>query len=328
MTTVHLPMDSLDSARSEGESTEFSDYENNYDLHVLEESDSQCEYNKFYGAMKDDIHEGDCNNEIHQLQVEHDTSKNICQRFNFGESQSSEICSSSSYKNEGEINEILKCKFSNEAKQTCDCKNGDESDVISGSGLTHESKLEKASGACEIVCDHRYEVGVVLVSTSSKYVRLVGSLGGFWLETCVDPVKSFVFKDGVRITEVQDNIEVGTMGHMVLTECVRCLFQEGINDMAAIAVPCLIWFGYPTPAVRGVMGKVVGKKGERMVVQLDGPPAARVVRLVLFYLESIVHREILMETKVKVWAWSRHHQVTKRGSEKFLEGAAVTKGVR
>ena len=124
--------------------------------------------------------------------------------------------------------------------------------------------------------------------------------------------------------EVTDSVKVGTVGHMVLTECIKCRFQKVEKDMA-LAVPCLLWFGEVGPAVRGAMGKVVGKEGDRMVVQLEGPAASRVARLVLFYRESIVHREIMLQTRVKVWAWSRQQQGLGKGGEKFLEGAALTR---
>ena len=174
------------------------------------------------------------------------------------------------------------------------------------------------------VCGHQYEVGVVVVSTSSQFLELVGPLGDSWVVTCVDPAHSVVFVDGVRVREV-DTVKAGTIGHMVLTECVKCQFLKSNKDIV-IASPCLLWFGDTVrPTVRGAVGEVVGKEGDMMVVQLEGPPAARTARLVLFYLESIVHRQLVLHTKVLVWAWSRQHQVLSRGVRKFLEGAAVTR---
>ena len=171
------------------------------------------------------------------------------------------------------------------------------------------------------VCVHKYEVGVVVVSTSPQYLHIVGPLGDSWVETCVDPVMSLVFVEGVRIREV-DSVKVGTMGHMVVTECVNCQFQD-MTDVA-IAGPCLLWFGEEQrPSVRGAVGEVVGREGDRMVVQLEGPPAARSARLVLFHCKSIVQREIVLQTKVLVWAWARQQHQGKRGLGKFLEGAAV-----
>merc|ERR1712179_141731 len=115
------------------------------------------------------------------------------------------------------------------------------------------------------------------------------------VETCVYSEQSLVFVEGVRIGEVTDTIKVGTVGHMVLTECIKCRLPKVEKDMA-LAVPCLLWFGELGPAVRGAMGKVVGKKGDRMMLQ----------------------------TRVMVWAWSRQrqHQGRDKGGEKFLEGAA------
>jgi len=178
---------------------------------------------------------------------------------------------------------------------------------------------------CVQKCDHKYEVGVVVDNISTQYLHVVGPIGDTWLETCVDPLHTLVLLDGVRTREVY-SVKTGTMGHMVLSECVKCQFKD--ETEVAIAVPCMLWFGdEQKPSVRGAVGEVVGKDGDRMVVQLEGPPAARNVRLVLFYLQSIVHRELILQTKVLVWAWNRQQQqqniIDKRGVTKFLEGAAV-----
>jgi len=216
-------------------------------------------------------------------------------------------------------------KYEDECKELFRLMHIDNSKEISG----HNSKdncQELCDPTNKVECDHKYEVGVVVVSASSKYVHVVGPLGDYWVETCVYSEQSLVFVEGVRIREVTDTIKVGTVGHMVLTECIKCRLPKVEKDMA-LAVPCLLWFGELRPAVRGAMGKVVGKKGDRMVVQLEGPAASRVTRLVLFYSESIVHREIMLQTRVMVWAWSRQrqHQGRDKGGEKFLEGAAVTR---
>ena len=208
-------------------------------------------------------------------------------------------------------------------EETSECTDDED---IGGSKYINEQISENQLDASEdkerkTLCVHKYEVGVVVVNTSPQYLHIVGPLGDSWVETCVDPVMSLVFVEGVRSREV-DSVKVGTMGHMVVTECVKCQFQD-MTDVA-IAGPCLLWFGEDQrPSVRGAMGEVVGREGDRMVVQLEGPPAARTVRLVLFHCKSIVQREIVLQTKVLVWAWARQQYQGKRGLGKFLEGAAV-----
>jgi len=214
-------------------------------------------------------------------------------------------------------------KYEDERKEISRHKHIDNAKEASGHNSKDNCK-ELCDHTNKVECGHQYEVGVVVVRVSSKYVHVVGPLGDYWVETCVYSEQSLVFVEGVRIGEVTDTIKVGTVGHMVLTECIKCRLPKVEKDMA-LAVPCLLWFGELRPAVRGAMGKVVGKKGDRMVVQLEGPSASRVARLVLFYRESIVHREIMLQTRVMVWAWSRQHQGRDKGGEKFLEGAAVTR---
>ena len=210
-------------------------------------------------------------------------------------------------------------------EESSECTDDEE---LGRSKYSNEKMSENQLDASEdkeskTLCVHKYEVGVVVVSTSPQYIHIVGPLGDSWVETCVDPVMSLVFVEGVRSREV-DSVKVGTMGHMVVTECVRCQFQD-ITDVA-IAGPCLLWFGEEQrPSVRGAVGEVVVRLGDRMVVQLEGPPAARTVRLVLVHCKSIVQREIVLQTKVLVWAWARQQHQGKRGLGKFLEGAAVKK---
>ena len=65
---------------------------------------------------------------------------------------------------------------------------------------------------------------------------------------------------------------------------------------------------------------VIGLEGRRMVVQLEGPPAERTARLVLFHGQSSENMEIRIQTKVLVWAWTRQ---LGGGAQKFLEGVAA-----
>ena len=171
----------------------------------------------------------------------------------------------------------------------------------------------------KLKCDHQYEVGVVVASVTSQYLHMVGPLGHVWLECYVDPLACLVFIEGVRTKEVY-SVKMGAMGYMVLKECVQCQLSEETN-----VSPTLVWFGEEQrPSARAAGGVVVGRQGDRMVVQLEGPSAARTVRLVLFHGETDKGRDVGLETGVLVWAWTR--QLGRGGgASKFLEGAAVIK---
>jgi len=172
-------------------------------------------------------------------------------------------------------------------------------------------------------CDHKYEVGVVVVNISSEYLHLVGPLGHAWVETCVDPFHSLVFVDGVRIKEVF-SVKIGAMGNMVVKECVKCQIDTTVSELS-IAFPTLLWFGEEQkPSVRGAVGVVNRWEGRRMVVQLEQPPAARIARLVLFHPMGSLARTWKLRcrprSKVLVWAWARQLE---GGVRIFLEGAAA-----
>ena len=312
------PMDSLDSSVVES-TTEFTDDDTNDDyknecVNRYVYDSSEITFDNFYNS--DNEHQGH-NFEHGEIKERIDKQYEEKERFDDNKEEDKKV-SENKYRNLG-IQE-----YSNHGKDECDdvCwqKFRDNFKVAT----VDKFKDELCDFNSKDLCDHKYEVGVVVVCISSKYVRVVGPLGDNWIETSVDFEQSLVFVEGVRMRKVTDSIKVGTMGHMVLTECIKCGLHEMGKDMA-IAVPCLLWFGDLRPAVRGAMGRVVGKLGDRMVVQLEGPPASRVVRLVLFYSKSIVHREIVLQTRVMVWAWSRQHQGKNKGVEMFLEGAALTR---
>eukprot|EP00092_Neocalanus_flemingeri_P035640 GFUD01038804.1.p1 GENE.GFUD01038804.1~~GFUD01038804.1.p1 ORF type:complete len:307 (-),score=86.20 GFUD01038804.1:85-1005(-) len=167
-------------------------------------------------------------------------------------------------------------------------------------------------------CVHKYEVGVIVVRISSEYLHLVIPLGDNWVETCVDPFKTLVIVDGLKTREVY-SVKIGAMGYMVVQECVKC--QMDMSDVATVN-PSLLWFGEDQgPSAREVTGVVVGKEGDKMVVQLEGPAAARIARLVLFFGDLMGQKEYGLQTKVLVWAWAR--QLRGGGGGKYLEGAAV-----
>ena len=156
-------------------------------------------------------------------------------------------------------------------------------------------------------CDHMYEVGVVVANISSEYLYLVGPLGHGWVETCVDPFHTLVFVDGIRTKEVF-SVKIGAIGNMVVKECVKCQIDTTVSE-ASIAFPALLWFGEEQrPNERGALGVVIGLEGRRMVVQLEGPPAARTARLVLFHGQSSEIMEIKIQTKVLVWACLEKYQ--------------------
>lgn len=167
------------------------------------------------------------------------------------------------------------------------------------------------------VCDrdHVYEIGVVVVKVSHRYLHLVGPRGVQWLEARVDPLISLVYIDGIRTKEVF-SVKNGSMGHMVLRKCLNCQ----LNPNLVIDSPALVWFGVSqVPCVRGQEGVVVGVDGQRRVVQLESPPAARIARLVLLHGDDLDCPPL--QSKVKVWAWTRN---IKSGlTDRFLEGAAI-----
>jgi len=164
-------------------------------------------------------------------------------------------------------------------------------------------------------CDHQHEVGVMVASLTSQHLHLVGPLGHVWVECCVDPLACLVFIDGVRTKEVY-SVKMGAMGHMVVKECIKC--QLSVKTKVN---PALVWFGEDLrPNARAAVGVVVGMEEGRMVVQLEGPSAARIARLVLFHGETGEDQDVGLETRVLVWAWTRQ---LGRGTVKFLEGAAI-----
>jgi len=193
-------------------------------------------------------------------------------------------------------------------------KNTDEEEYL--------NKLEYIKNSKPTICDHTYEVGVVVVNISSEYLHLVGPLGDGWVETCVDPFQSLVFVGGVRTKEVF-SVKIGAIGNMVVKECVKCKLDTTVSEIS-IDFPTLLWFGEEQrPTVRGAVGVVVGWERDRMVVQLEGPPAARTARLVLFHGQSSMNTKLEVQNKVLVWAWARQQSGGWTG--KFLEGAAVVK---
>ena len=178
-----------------------------------------------------------------------------------------------------------------------------------------ECKESILTAATNDECDHAYEIGVTVVKISHNYLHLVGPLGEQWLEAAVDPLVSLVYIDGMRTKEVY-SVKNGSMGHMVVRKCLNC--QQSPNMV--LDSPSLVWFGVrQVPCVRGQEGVVVGVEGKRKVVQLESPPAARIPRLVLLHGDDLDSPPL--QTKVKVWAWTRN---IKRGvTDKFLEGAAI-----
>jgi len=167
-----------------------------------------------------------------------------------------------------------------------------------------ESSLEKHK-----VCENKYEAGVVVVTVSDQYLRLLVQCGDTWLTTDVDPLTSMVLVNGVRIKEVL-NIKMGTIGHMVTEDCScsYCVFSPSPSNVSSL----LVWFGETqVPSARGEPGSVVGKEDDRIVVQLHHSQD-----LVLFYGEKI-KEEVLLNMKVLVWAWKKMV-----GSVGFSEGAA------
>lgn len=182
-------------------------------------------------------------------------------------------------------------------------------------GTDSECKESILKAATNDECDHAYEIGVTVVTISHNYLHLVGPLGEQWLEATVDPLVSLVYIDGMRTKEVY-SVKNGSMGHMVVRKCLNC--QQSPNMI--LDSPSLVWFGVrQVPCVRGQEGVVVGIEGKRKVVQLECPPAARIPRLVLLHGDDLDCPPL--QTKVKVWAWTRN---IKRGvTDKFLEGAAI-----
>ena len=161
-------------------------------------------------------------------------------------------------------------------------------------------------------CVHQYEVGVVVVTVSSQFLHLLLQCGGTWLRVDVDPLVSFVFVDGVRIKEVL-SIKMGAMGHMVTKECRKCKLYSPFEEEEDVC-PLLLWFGESIlPSVRDQTGTVVGKEGDRVVVQTDDSK-----ELILFHGEIL--EKVIVHSKVLVWAWKK---VLRGGAGSFLEGAAL-----
>jgi len=168
-----------------------------------------------------------------------------------------------------------------------------------------ESSLEK-----HLVCENKYEAGVVVVTVSNQFLRLLVQCGDTWFTTDVDPLTSMVLVNGVRIKEVL-NIKMGTIGHMVTKDC-SCSYCEVSPSPKSNVSSILVWFGETQiPSVRGESGSVVGKEDDRIVVQLHHSQD-----MVLFYGEKI-NEEVLLNMNVLVWAWKKMV-----GSVGFSEGAA------
>jgi len=89
----------------------------------------------------------------------------------------------------------------------------------------------------QCVCEHKYETGMVVVTVSNQFLRLLVQCRGVWLTTDVDPLKLMVIVDGIRIKEVF-SIRIGTMGHIVTKECTDCSTCQ-IDTVT----PVLLWFG-------------------------------------------------------------------------------------
>lgn len=164
----------------------------------------------------------------------------------------------------------------------------------------------------QCVCEHKYETGMVVVTVSNQFLRLLVQCRGVWLTTDVDPLKLMVIVDGIRIKEVF-SIRIGTMGHIVTKECTDCSTCQ-IDTVT----PVLVWFGETqVPSVRGLSGLVVGREDKRVVVQLEQSE-----ELVLFHGDSDEEEELALHSQVLVWAWKK---VVQNGAVKFLEGAAFIK---
>jgi len=168
------------------------------------------------------------------------------------------------------------------------------------------------SSSEQCVSEHNYETGMVVVNVTNQFLRLLAQCGGSWLTIDVDPLKMMMIVDGIRIKEVF-SISIGTMGHMVTSECTGCKICP--NDAVT---PILVWFGETQiPSVRGLPGLVVGREDKRVVVELEQSE-----ELVLFHGDSDMDDELLLNTQLLVWAWKK---VVRNGDVKFLEGAAFIK---
>jgi len=232
---------------------------------------------------------------------------------NIGESKSVTAGSQSSSKES--------FKSCSDGEYPCDDLMSDDSvegNPLSSSPVFNQTfTLDEEPSVRQIVkseCVHKYEVGVVVVSISSQYLHMIGQLGDSWTRVDVDPFISSVFVEGIRIKEVF-SVKMGAMGNMVVDACIKC--QLGTSAELALTSPVLLWFGEEqSPCVRECPGVVVGREGDRIVVQLETEGS---VRLVLFHGESI-QRKLELQSKVLAWAWAKH---LRGGAGSFLEGAAL-----
>jgi len=177
----------------------------------------------------------------------------------------------------------------------------------------YETEMAQCKG------QHEHEVMVMVDGTQEAKLLLSFPVGGTQELLALDPLSSILLVDGMRVKEAM-GVRPGTLGWMVLQQCVKCL-NEGVASLERPVCPLLVWFG-EEPHVREEVG-LVRAVGQRCVVQLEVPPAARFHKLVLFHGEAVAGRAGAVElgNSVAVWAW--HRKLGKHGHDKIYEGAAM-----